>query len=257
MITRLIAVLLVCAVACTADARDAHPRLLLSAADVASYSDTWRDVDAFAKTVESAAQRLDEQFESVPDVPVPRDAGGGYTHEQHKRNAISIYEAGLVYQWTGESRFADYATQMLQAYAKLYPTLGEHPEKKEQSPGRLFWQSLNEAVWLVYSIQGYDAIYDTLTAAQRKQIETNLFRTMADFLSVESPQTFNKIHNHGTWATAAVGMTGYVIDDETYVNTALLGLAEDGSAGFLRQLDDVVFAGWLLHGRDRTISATR
>jgi hypothetical protein len=62
---------------------------------------------------------------------------------------------------------------------------------------------------------------------------------MASFLSVESPQTFDRIHNHGTWAAAAVGMTGYVLNDQDLVDSALYGLNKDGSSGFLKQLDQL------------------
>ncbi|MFM9673803.1 alginate lyase family protein, partial [Streptomyces galilaeus] len=48
-----------------------------------------------------------------------------------------------------------------------------------------------------------------------------------------------KVHNHGTWATAAVGMTGYVIDDQELVEQALYGLDKSGKAGFLRQVDEL------------------
>ncbi|MEQ9315527.1 MAG: heparinase II/III family protein, partial [Henriciella sp.] len=53
------------------------------------------------------------------------------------------------------------------------------------------------------------------------------------------PDTFNKIHNHGTWAVAAVGMTGYALDEDAWVKQALLGLDQSGDAGFLRQLDEL------------------
>ena len=125
---------------------------------------------------------------------------------------------------------------MLLEYAGMYPGLDLHPERQEQSPGRLFWQSLNESVWLVYAIQGYDAILDTLDVADRNVIEAQLLRPMARFLSLESPEIFDRIHNHGTWATAAVGMTGYVLDDERLVHLALMGIKGDGEAGFLAQL---------------------
>ena len=124
-------------------------------------------------------------------------------------------------------------------YVELYPTLGEHPEKKEQAPGRLFWQSLNETVWLVYSIQGYDAIIDGLTVEERTVIEEKLLRPVAKFLSEESPKVFNKVHNHGTWAVAGVGMTGFVLNDQTLVDQALFGLDEMGDAGFFKQLDEL------------------
>lgn len=193
----------------------------------------------FSAAVRRAQKKLDRQLGRKLKVPVPKDAGGGYTHEQHKRNYQSIYDAGRLYAITSEKKYADFARDMLLAYADLYPTLGEHPKKKEQAPGRLFWQSLNESVWLVVSIQGYDAIKATLSAGDRAKIETNLLRPMAKFLSVESPRTFDKIHNHGTWATAAVGMTGYVLGDTDMVEKALLGLDKSGKGGFLRQLDEL------------------
>ncbi|MFK8014020.1 MAG: heparinase II/III family protein [Gammaproteobacteria bacterium] len=209
------------------------------AAMAASEPASWKQVPAFASAIDQAKARHLARFESLPDVPRPVDAGGGYTHEQHKRNAITVYEAGMLFHWTGERAFAEDARDLLLAYAELYPTLSEHPEKKEQSPGRLFWQSLNEAVWLVYVAQGYEAIRDALDAGDRQTIETQLLRTMVRFLSEESPQTFNKIHNHGTWAVAATGITGYVLGDDTMVQRALLGLEQDGKAGFLRQLDEL------------------
>jgi hypothetical protein len=193
----------------------------------------------FETVLGGAERRVASIGQQLPDIPVPADAGGGYTHEQHKRNATLILQSGLLFQFTGEHAQAALCRDLLLAYAELYPTLGEHPQKKEQTPGRLFWQSLNEAVWLVTAIQGYDAVYETLTADERSVIEQGLLRPLADFLSQGQPQTFDKIHNHGTWAVAAVGMTGYVLDEPEYVEKALFGLEKDGSAGFMRQLDEL------------------
>ncbi|MCY4060564.1 MAG: heparinase II/III family protein [Gammaproteobacteria bacterium] len=213
-----------------------HPRLLLVAAEIRELKDQWPRSTLFSAAVERTRSRIDALVASPPDVPAPKDPGGGYTHERHKANGIVIAEAGALYQWTGESAYADLVRQLLLAYAGMYPELGLHPERKEQSPGRLFWQSLNESVFLTYAIQGYDAIHATLDTQDRERIEARLFGPMADFLSVESPQVFDRIHNHGTWATAAVGMTGYVLDDDDLVEMALMGTARDGKAGFLAQL---------------------
>lgn len=122
------------------------------------------------------------------NVPTPRDPGGGFTHEQHKRNYQAIYNAGALYRLTGDKAYADYARDLLLEYAKLYPTLGQHPAGRGQIPGRLFWQTLNDSVWLVYSIQGYDAIRETLTAEERRRIDDDVFRRMARFLSAETPE---------------------------------------------------------------------
>jgi len=170
-------------------------------------------------------------------VPVPKDPGGGATHEQHKRNYLAIWGAGSLYRLTGDRAYADYVRDMLLAYARLYPTLGKHPASGTQIPGRLFWQVLNDSVWLVYAIQGYDAIRDTLSAQDRQTIDNDVFRRMAQFLSAGSPDNFELIHNHATWAVAGVGMTGYVLRDRDLVDKSLLGLHKDGKAGFLRQID--------------------
>lgn len=191
----------------------------------------------FAAELARVRAEVDAMIRAGIDVPMPRDPGGGVTHEQHKRNYKAIQGAGMLFRITGERRYADFARDMLLAYADLYPRLGRHPAASNQVPGRLFWQSLNDSVWLVHSIQGYDAIRGTLSAADRRRIDDNVFRRAARFLSDESPQVFNRIHNHATWANAGVGMTGYVIGDRDLVEKALLGLDRSGSAGFLRQLD--------------------
>lgn len=194
---------------------------------------------SFDKTLLALRAGLNARIDAGVPVPVPMDAGGGYTHEQHKQNGKTIYEAGMLYQQTGETIYRDFAASILSEYADLYPSLGLHPEQKEQSPGRLFWQSLNEAMWLVYAIQGYDAIKADIDPETRAHIEAGVLRPVATFLSEGQPSTFNKIHNHGTWATAAVGMTGYTLGDELLVNRALLGLDLSGDGGFLRQLDEL------------------
>ena len=216
-----------------------RPLLMVPAAEIAEIRDSRALPSMFDAVVRGAENRVAPFLQELPVVPVPADAGGGYTHEQHKRNAALILQAGMLYQFSGERAYADLCRDLLLAYAGLYPTLGEHPQKKEQTPGRLFWQSLNEAVWLVTAIQGYDAIYDSINEEERLAIEQGLLRPLADFLSQGQPQTFDKIHNHGTWAVAAVGMTGYVLGDPGYVEMALYGLQRDGSGGFMRQLDEL------------------
>ena len=192
---------------------------------------------SFDQMMKKLAKQVDKRIEAGVPVPYPKDAGGGYTHEQHKQNGKTIYEAGMLFAHTADNKYIEGIRDILIEYADLYPTLGIHPEKKNQSPGKLFWQGLNEAVWLVYAIQGYELVRERLTPEVRQYIEERLFIPMADFLSKENPQTFDRIHNHGTWAAAAVGMTGYVLEQPVRVEQALYGLDRTGDAGFLRQLD--------------------
>jgi hypothetical protein len=193
----------------------------------------------FDDVMSTLAASVDARLEGGIPVPVPVDAGGGYTHEQHKQNAKTIYEAGMLYQQNGEVKYRDAVRDILFDYADLYPTLGIHPEQRSSNKGKLFWQGLNEAWWLVYVIQGYETVRPDLSEEERARIETGVLIPMADFLSVGSPQTFDRIHNHATWANAAVGMTGYVLGQPERVEQSLYGLDQTGEAGFLKQLDEL------------------
>jgi len=139
--------------------------------------------DAFNQTLNAATTKIDALLEQDITIPVPKDAGGGYTHEKHKDNAKIIYDAGQLYRLTGERKYADYARRVMLAYADVYPDWKLHPAKKEQSPGRMFWQNLNESWWLLHVSQGYGAIKETLSDDQQEIIEKDLLRNMAEFLS--------------------------------------------------------------------------
>ncbi len=223
-------------VAAPAFAQDAKP-VLNDPAVLAEMGREAARLPLLASDLARTRAQLDASIRDGINVPVPKDPGGGATHEQHRRNYQAIYGGGLLYRITGERKYADHARALLLAYAKLYPTLGKHPAASNQVPGRLFWQSLNDSVWLVYAAQGYDAIRDTLSPADRATIDADVFRRMADFLSVETAASFDRIHNHATWAAAGVGMTGYVLRDPKLVTRALKGSDGSGKAGFLRQLD--------------------
>ncbi|MDT0595704.1 heparinase II/III domain-containing protein [Glaciecola petra] len=194
---------------------------------------------SFSREFENRRSAIDAALMQPINVPLPADAGGGYTHEVHKKNYALIRDAGRLYLLSQEKKYADLIRDILTAYAEMYPSLPLHPKQKEQSPGKLFWQSLNEAMWLVYSIQGYDAVKEALTQSERDKIENGVFLPMVKYLSDESPQTFDKIHNHGTWAVAAVGMAGYVLDKPEWVEKSLYGLDKSGKGGFMRQLDEL------------------
>lgn len=191
----------------------------------------------FAGEVERARRDVDASIAAGINVPVPKDPGGGFTHEQHKRNYRVIFEGGLLFRLTGEARYRDHVRAMLLAYADLYPGLGPHPARANQTAGRLFWQSLNDSVFLVNAVQGYAEIRASLSASDRQRIDDKVIRPMAHFLSDGSPEVIDRIHNHATWAAAGVGLSGYLLGDRDLVDKALLGLDKSGKAGFLRQLD--------------------
>ncbi len=217
-----------------------RPRLLLTSDGAQNIKEARGTLPAFDQSVDDIMASASKAIAEAIVVPIPVDGGGGYTHEQHKQNYYNMYHCGIAYQLTDNEEYAKYVRDMLYEYAKIYTTLPPHPDPKSECKGRLFWQSLNEYVWLVHTANGYDCIYEYLTKAERAHLEKMLFRPVIEFLSNSDEAHiygFNRMHNHGTWATAAVGMMGIIMNDRDLVEKALYGSEKDGNGGFLAQLD--------------------
>lgn len=190
-----------------------------------------------ARNVKAMQAVLDSKI----DVPIPKDMAGGYTHERHKLNYRELQTAGQLYQITGEKKYGEFIKAMFLKYADIYGTLPKHPTDRSYATGKIFWQCLNDANWMVYGSQAYQAIYDYLTEEERKEIEDKFLRPYADYISVDNPKFFNRVHNHSTWGNAAVGMVGIAIKDKELINRALYGLrldeidelAKDNDGGFI------------------------
>ena len=205
-----------------------HPSLILTRPGVEKIRSHLGKVPLFDASVQRARERVDAEIGQGIDTPVPKDFSGGYTHERHKQNYLAAQKAGELFQILQDERYATYVRDMLFQYEAMYKSLPLHPQERSYARGKLFWQCLNDSNWLFYFAQAYDAIYDWLSAEERTRLENNLFRPFADFISVENPQFYNRVHNHSTWGNAAVGMIGLVMDDDELIQRALYGLEDDG-----------------------------
>ena len=214
-----------------------YPNLILTPQGVKSIRSSLGKTPLFDQTVETARNQVDAEIEAGIDVPIPKDLAGGYTHERHKANFFTMQKAGVLFQITGEEKYAIYIRDMLLEYAEMYPTLGKHPAMRSYARGKFFWQCLNDANWLVYTSQAYDCIYDWLDKKTQKKLNTELFRPYAEYISIENPQFFNRIHNHSTWGNAGVGLIGLVMDDNELVDWALKGLDIKVPGDFVKDND--------------------
>ncbi len=218
-----------------------HPKVILTQDGVKKIRAALGSVPIFDQTLAKVKAEVDAEIEMGIDTPIPKDFSGGYTHARHKKNFFVMQKAGVLYQILEDEKYAQYVRDMLLQYEAMYKDLPLHPKERSYARGKLFWQNLNDSNWLVYTSQAYDAIHDYLTAEQRQRLEDNLFRPFADHISIDSPQFFNRVHNHSTWGTAAVGMIGLVMGDDELVERALYGIpfdkidssAKDNDGGFL------------------------
>lgn len=217
-----------------------HPSLLITQSKLPKLRNGVEQLPLLKTSFLEIKNFVDLELQSTASVPTPRDAGGGYTHELHKKNYQLLLNSAICYQITLEQKYLKRCKEIFLAYAQSYKNWPEHPKRKENHPsGRIFWQNLNDCVWLVHAIQAYDLIVSELSNQERKHIENNLFVPMVDYLMVNHKDVFDKIHNHGTWSIAAVGLTGLVLGKKEWVDKSIYGSALDKNTGFLKQMDEL------------------
>ena len=232
-----------------------HPNLILTTQGVKDIRAQLGNIPIFDKTLEKVKEEIDAEIALGIETPIPLDYSGGYTHVRHKRNMVVLQKAGVLYQILDDEKYAKYVKDMLMQYEEMYKTLPLHPKTRSYARGKLFWQCLNDSNWLVYVSQAYDCVYNYLSEDERNKLETNLFKPFADHISIDSPQFYQRVHNHSTWGNAAVGMIGLVMDDQELIDRALYGIKDlkldtkekdddggflnkDGKAGFLANIEE-------------------
>ncbi|MCV2402181.1 heparinase II/III family protein [Marinomonas sp. C2222] len=186
-------------------------------------------------------KKVDAYIQEI-GIEVPRQHGeaGGYEHNRHKQNYIIMDTAARLFLITKNDAYRAFIVDMLTEYATVYPTLEDNTSRDTNPPGKLFHQTLNENMWMLYSSCAYSCVYHTLSDSQKTLITDNLFKPMIHMFVVTYGHDFDIVHNHGLWAVAAVGICGYAIGDQESVDKALYGLKLDRtSGGFLAQLDNL------------------
>ena len=214
-----------------------HPISFATKTEFAEVTRQLKSNELLNTSFENIKNEVDPYLNVDVDVPYPKDPAGGYTHDQHKFLYTLMFNAGLMYQITGNVKYADLVKNILLKYATLNPTLKNHPQATSSSPGRLFWQALNDANWLVYAGLAYDLVNDQINSDDKKTIAEKTFAPIVNYFVVDQKQWFNLIHNHAVWATAGVGIVGIACDNDNYLQMALYGTEKDGKSGYIANLD--------------------
>jgi len=205
--------------------------------------------DLFSKSLERLEEAVAKALDKPLDVPGQGEAGS-YEHNQHKFNYELMDQCAKLYAFTGQTKHLEIVRSLLLMYADSYLQMPFHEQKNTNPPGRLFHQILNEHMWLFYASLAYSVIQKHLSAADRSTIETQLFTPMIDMFTVLYSHDFDRIHNHGIWAVAAVGVCALNLGDKETVNKAIFGLKGDGrSGGFLAQISKLFSrSGYYIEG---------
>ncbi|MHA2713717.1 heparinase II/III domain-containing protein [Vibrio owensii] len=200
------------------------------------------------KSIEANRREL-EAFMRLPlDVPGHGEAGG-YEHNHHKQNYTYMNLAGRLFLITQEEKYAQFVKDLLAIYAEKYLTFDFHVQKNTNPTGRLFHQILNEHCWLMFTSLAYSCVASVMTEEERTAVVERIFEPMLDMFTVKYAHDFDRIHNHGIWAVAAVGICGLAIGKPEYLEMSVYGQDRDDTGGFLAQISQLFApSGYYMEG---------
>lgn len=167
--------------------------------------------------------------------PVDGKVFTGYPYDDvvimsdHNGFANALKTLGIVYQLTGEQKYAAKAKEILLAYAEKYQSYPLHNIRGEAQVGggKVGPQTLDESTWLITIVEGADCIWETLSQDEIKKVTDGLLIPATDVIR----QHKMGIHNIQCWKNSAVGMTGLLIGNIDLVREALYG-----ESGYFNQM---------------------
>lgn len=150
-----------------------------------------------------------------------RDFDGVVINKIHIRNAQDVRTAGILYQVTGDNIYAKRARDILVAYTERYRKypLHNYSAKAVAGGGHVTESTLSESYWLIPLAQGADLVWSTLTDQEQITIANNLFLPAAQEILNSNYKL--GIHNIENWKNSAIGLVGFLLDDNLLIHYAI------------------------------------
>lgn len=151
----------------------------------------------------------------------------------HDALARAIRDLGIAYLVTDDIKYATKAKEILLGYAERYLSYPLHDinGKPTKGGGHVHPQTLDEAIWLIYIVQGVDAIKSTLTKQELDFAAEKMLLPAAYHIKEHQWG----IHNICCWHASAYGLTGLLLDKADLVQPAIFG-----PKGFMAQVNQGV-----------------
>lgn len=147
----------------------------------------------------------------------------------HHALGLLVRDCGIVWSLSDDRRYADAARSVLMDYAGTYRSYPRHdnsgPTERNRDAGRAFSQILDESVWLINLVQGYDAIAMTLDKADRTRVIEGLIRPAADLVFARDVSARPILGNHQCWHLSAYALAALVTGDVDRLRESMEGLS--------------------------------
>jgi hypothetical protein len=145
----------------------------------------------------------------------------------NRRLASHLVWMGLLWQTTGDEKYAEAGKEILLKFANLY--LQYPTDNTILGPAHVFFGTLSESFWGVDMAYGYDLLYDYrgFSSADRMKIKEKLFYPLAR-ITQQFPESAS---NRQLWYYNVSAAVGFLYGDQELIDFAL-----NGKYGFNWQL---------------------
>ena len=155
---------------------------------------------------------------------------------RHREITDLAREAGLAYQVMNSQVGRNAAIDILFQYAGFYTTFdGLSDAEPWMLKGHAFNQALTEGLWAVPLIQAYDCVAESLTAEQKGQLRTDLWKPLQRVMEEAQDKLIaqDKVsNNYMAWLNVTLGLLGFTLQEPALIKRAI-----DAPAGFKTYLD--------------------
>src|SRR5205085_12626508 len=100
-----------------------HPISFFTKTEAADVKTSINKYPLLTRSYNEIKKDVDQWLGKDIDVPFPKAPAGGYTHDKHKENYMLLFNSGVLYNITGDTRYATLVKNLLLKYALLNPTL--------------------------------------------------------------------------------------------------------------------------------------
>ena len=137
----------------------------------------------------------------------------------HGANLDYLKANMYLYLATDRAKYARKITSMLLDLSKKYPAYKIHDRERKYNPGtsgKLFSQSLDEAVWAIDAARAYLVASEVMSPEERRQIECGFLQPCADLLMSSRDKG-----NWQVWHNGGIIALGIALKNDSIIHVAL------------------------------------